>query len=97
MFYCQITKKMSRLGEAQHKVVLEKRSKDYHNWRLLDEEDDDFSWVKVAEGWEIAKECCATEEGVLLWQSWTPEQQAAFVKDFNKPLVNKEPVRRVIR
>lgn len=31
MFICEITKKVSKPGEKQHKIVLESRKKDYYN------------------------------------------------------------------
>lgn len=95
MFYCMITKKMSKLGEAQHKVVVAKENKDYFGWKY-DEEEDEYTWEKVGSGWQIKQEIATTEDGKALWESWSPEQQAAFVQDLNKA-AKKEVARRVVR
>jgi hypothetical protein len=97
MFYCQVSKKMSKLGEAQHKITIATRPKEYFGWKLLDEEDDDFSWVKVSEGVEIVKQVNACEDGLVLWESWDALAREAFVKSLNPTSDKKEPVRRVVR
>jgi hypothetical protein len=98
MFRCTITGKMSQLGEAQHKVVIERRPKEYHGWRL-DEEEDEYKWVKIGEGWEIAKEVSVCEDGLKLWDSWTEDQRVAFANSLKRSVVAKkeEPKRRVVR
>lgn len=95
MFRDQITGKMSKLGEAQHKVVVAKENKEYFGW-LYDEEEDEYTWEKVGSGWQIKQEVATTEDGVSIWNSWSPEQQAAFIQDLNKA-AKKEVARRVVR
>lgn len=92
MFKCGILGKMSELGEAQHKVVISKRSKEYSAWREND--DEEWIFVKVSEGWEIEKELSATEEGLKLWESWSPSQQENFAKSLEKPTDQKTETKR---
>lgn len=96
MFRCEITGKLSRrgdprtgelyhVGEAKmeegirapeklHRIVVETREKTYKHWDRENEEE----WF--SHGTEIVHEVNATEEGQKLWDSWTSEQRAAFVK-----------------
>lgn len=92
MFFCMFTKKFSAPGEAQHKVIISKRPKEYSAWREND--DEEWIFVKVSSGWEIEKELPATEEGLKLWESWSPEQQAIFSKSFEKPTDQKTETKR---
>lgn len=92
MFRCGITGKLSQLGEAQHKITMEKRDKDYSAWREND--DEDWEFVKVSSGWEIAREVSATEEGLKLWESWSPSQQEAFIKSSGQPSSEKIETKR---
>ena len=53
---------------------METRAKTYKHWDPEAEE----SWE--SQGTEIVREVNATEEGERLWNSWTDEQRAAWVK-----------------
>lgn len=95
MFKCQITGKMSRRGdppiggfvymnefgkdesvgsEKLNRIVVETREKEYRNWDRENEEE----WFSY--GTEIVREINASDEGLRIWESWTPEQREAFVK-----------------
>lgn len=78
MFKCEITGRLSKLGEKCNKIVVERRDRVYHKW-VKNEETLRFEKVEVATGWEIVKELRATEEGLKLWNSFSPEKQAAFL------------------
>lgn len=95
MFKCGITGKLSDVGEAQHKVVVSKRTKEYSAWREND--DEEWEFVKVSSGWEIAKEISATEEGLKLWESWSPTEQENFVKSFQPAAQKAETKRRMAK
>lgn len=75
MFKCGILGKQSRSGEKCHKVIVETRPKQYRHWDYENEEE----WF--TQGTEIVREVSATEEGKNLWDSWTPEQHALWVKE----------------
>jgi hypothetical protein len=96
MFRCQVTGKLSRRGDPRigelvhihelkvddgihdseklHKIVVETRQVEYKHWDREAEEE----WF--SHGTEIVREINATDEGLRIWESMTPEQQAAFVK-----------------
>ena len=74
MYRCQVTGRVSKLGEACHKIVVETRSRTYRNWDREKEEE----WF--SQGTEIVREINASEQGVRAWDSMTAEQKAAFVK-----------------
>lgn len=96
MFRCGITGRLSDLGEAQHKIVIEKRPKDYSAWREND--DEEWEFVKVASGFETVRELPATEEGLKLWESWDDNQKQIFVASLQKTSIKKEdPKRRVVK
>ena len=65
MFRCQVTGKLSRLGDKMNKIVVEKREKEYKNPETGE---------VVGRGWEIVKEISATDEGVKIWNQRHPEQ-----------------------
>lgn len=77
MFMCQITGHYSREGQKCNKVVVQTRAQTYKHWDNENEEE----WF--THGTEIVREVNATEEGVRLWESWTEEERAAFVKGLN--------------
>lgn len=96
MYKCMITGKYSRQGDPRtgelyhvgevktdegdrapeklNRIVVETRAVQYKHWDREAEEE----WF--SHGTEIVKECNASDEGVKLWESWTPDQQAAFAK-----------------
>lgn len=90
MFICEITGKQSRakrlervaVGEEWKEIPAEKptlivaatRAVQYKHWDHENEE----HWY--TNGTEIVRELRASEEGARLWNSWTDEQRAAFLK-----------------
>ena len=86
MFKCAITGKFSRQGnpgtdinppvpgEKLRKIVVQTRNVEYKQWDAENEE----QWF--SHGTEIVREVNATEEGEAIWNSWTPEEKAAFVQ-----------------
>lgn len=84
-------------GEKLHKIVVETRERTYTKWVRNDENaanissdlvvnhSQDNKWLEVVigRGWEIVREINATAEGVRLWESWTPEERAEFLKGMN--------------
>lgn len=90
MFKCQVSGKFSSRGhvlpdgdhvpgEKLHKIVVARRDKTYKRW-IKNEETRQWEEVEVGQGWEIVREINATEAGVALWNSWTPEQREAHIK-----------------
>jgi len=69
MFRCAITKKVSKPGEGQIKLVVETRLKTYYgnvkgeNGRLVRDENGDLVLGKIGEGREIVREIAVTQEG----------------------------------
>jgi hypothetical protein len=86
MFKCQVTGKYSRqgkpgtettqpiAGEKLNKIVVETRQVEYKHWDRENEEE----WFSY--GTEIVREINATEEGLAVWNSLSPEERAEFVK-----------------
>ena len=60
MFKCFVTGKNSAPNEKPHKVVVEKRERNYMN-----EEGDKI----ISIGWEVAKEVLMTNEGLAIWNA----------------------------
>lgn len=89
MYICQVTGKYSRKGdqtahppvaaEKLNKIVVATRERTYTKW-VKNEETNKWEEVFVAKGWEIVREINASEEGVKLWESWTPEEREVFLK-----------------
>lgn len=71
MFYCAVTKKLSKSGEKPYKIVTEKRQRIY--MRKFRDEDGNVEEVIVGRGWEIVKEILTTKEGHDLWMADHPE------------------------
>lgn len=81
MFFCQVTNKVSKPGEKLVRLPIKKRDRVYMG-RVFNEDLNSYEEVEVGRGWEIVKEINATEDGVSLFNSWTPEEQEEFVKEF---------------
>ena len=89
MYKCQVTGKYSRqgnafshppvAGEKLNKIVVATRERTYTKW-VKNEETLKWEEVFVAKGWEIVREINASDEGVKLWESWTPEEREVFLK-----------------
>lgn len=77
MFKCQITGNMSKLGEKVNKIVTKTRDKVY-TANVFNEELRVNETIEVGRGWEIVSEINASEEGLRLWNSWTPGQRAIW-------------------
>ena len=77
MYKCMITNKQSRPGEKLNKIVVLTRNKIYSQkiW-----EDDQLVDVEVGRGYETVKEINASEEGLDIWNSWSPEDREEFAK-----------------
>jgi hypothetical protein len=63
-----------RGSEKLTKIVVATRQVEYKHWDRENEEE----WF--SQGTEIVREINASEEGVRIWESMTPEQREAFVK-----------------
>lgn len=95
MFKCQVTGKLSRRGDPRtvgfvhideknpdngsgseklNRIVIETRQVEYKHWDRENEEE----WFSY--GTEIVREINATEEGLAIWNSLSPEERAEFVK-----------------
>lgn len=93
MYKCDITGKLSRLGDPRigelvhmheignkdergseklNKIVVRTRTREYRHWDRENEEE----WF--SQGTEIVREVNATDEGLAIWNSMTPEQREAF-------------------
>ncbi len=66
MFRCEITGKLSKLGEKVNRIVVEKREKVYYAMQL-NEDTEQYEKVEVGRGWEIVKEVNASSAGLELW------------------------------
>ena len=80
-YKCQITGKLSRVGEKLNKIVVETRPKNYTKW-VRDEESRIPKWTEVpcSSGFETVRELNATQFGVEQWESWDAEERAMFLK-----------------
>lgn len=82
MYICQVTGKQSKLGEGLNKIVVETRDRTYTRW-VRNEETNKWEEVVCGHGWEIVREINASQEGVQMWESWTPEERLVFLKHLN--------------
>lgn len=80
-YRCQITNKLSRVGEKLNKIVIETRPKSYTKM-VRDEESRIPKWTEVpcSVGFETVRELNATQAGVELWESWDVDERAMFIK-----------------
>lgn len=76
MFKCQITNRTSKPLEKLQKVILATRNVDYNHY------DDESEEEWMTSGTEIVKEVNACEEGVRIWNNFSDEQKANFVRLF---------------
>ena len=68
MFKCEISGKMSRLGEKINRIVVERREKVYYE-SFRNEETGRWEEKEVGRGWEIVKELQVSEAGLKIWNS----------------------------
>jgi hypothetical protein len=66
-------------SEKVQRIVVASRSKIYKK-RIFNETTRQAEDIEVGRGVEIVKEVNATQAGLVLWNSWSPSQQAAWVK-----------------
>lgn len=95
MYICQVTGKFSRQGrpgpldkegyptqipgEKLNKIVVATRERVYTKW-IKNEETHKYEEVEIGRGWEIVREINASDEGLALWNSWSPEERAIFLQ-----------------
>lgn len=89
MYKCQVTGKFSRKGDSTahppvaaeklNKIVVATRPQTYYRW-VKNEETNKWEQVVIGHGWEIVREINACAEGVALWNSWSEEERAVFLK-----------------
>jgi hypothetical protein len=79
MFKCQVLKKLSKLGEKQHKITIETRNRSYERF-LYDEETRKYVPIDPSSGWEIVKEINACEQGVSAWHAMSDIDRALLLK-----------------
>lgn len=79
MYNCQITGNQSKPGEKLNRLVVATRARTYTKW-VRNEETNKWEEVFLSTGTEIVREINACHEGVDLWKSWTPEEQARFLQ-----------------
>jgi len=98
MYRCEITGKLSRRGgpgptdkdgyptqipgEKLNRIVVKTRERIYTK-RVKNEETKQWEEVEIGRGWEIVREINASDEGLALWESWTPEEREAFVDNLD--------------
>lgn len=68
-----------RAPEKLNKIVVATRERVYTKW-VRNEETNKWEEVFVSRGWEIVREINASQEGLDLWNSWTPEEREMFLK-----------------
>jgi hypothetical protein len=80
-YKCQITGRQSKLGEKLNRIVVETRIKTYTKW-VRDEESRIPKWTEVfaATGHETVRELNACQSGLELWESYSAEDKAMFLK-----------------
>ena len=73
MFICQVTGRQSRVSEKLNKITVETRAVTYKHWDREAEEE----WFSY--GTEIVKEIDASDSGLKVWESMSPEDRASHV------------------
>lgn len=68
-----------RAPEKLNRIVVETRERIYTKW-VKNEETNKYEEVEAGRGWEIVREINASAEGLALWESWTPDERAVFLK-----------------
>ena len=80
MYKCQITGKTSKLGEKLNRIVVSTRDKVYTQkvW-----EEGELVEIEIGKGWEVVKEVNASNAGVEIWNNWTEDERAWFVRSLH--------------
>ena len=79
MFICQVTGKVSQVGEKLNRLVVKTRPRVYTR-KEKDLETGEWVETLVGRGFEIVKELQATEEGLVEWQNMTDAQREEHLK-----------------
>ena len=69
----------ARGSEKLNRIVVETRERIYTRW-VKNEETNKYEEVEAGRGWEIVREINASAEGLALWEAWSPEERATFLK-----------------
>jgi hypothetical protein len=78
MFYCDVTRNLSRSGEKPTKLTVEKRDRVYTR-RVRNEETREWETIEVGRGWEIVKELNVSDAGLQEWNQMTEDQRNDFL------------------
>lgn len=68
-----------RAPEKPTRLVVETRPRIYTK-RFFNEETREIEVQEVGRGWEVVREINVSEEGLRLWNSWTPAQRDLWVR-----------------
>jgi hypothetical protein len=68
-----------RGSEKLNKIVVATRERVYTRW-VKNEETHKYEEVEAGRGWEIVREINASDEGLALWNGWSEEERAVFLK-----------------
>ena len=85
MFYCEISKQLSKPGEKPVRLVIERREREYT--REIDGET-----IVIGRGWEIVKEVNVTLKGLAMWCDQHPDDLE--LRALHTSLVRLEELRR---
>lgn len=66
-------------SEKLNRIVVATRERVYTKW-VKNEETHKYEEVEIGRGWEIVREINASDEGLALWNSWSEDERAAFLK-----------------
>ncbi len=69
----------TRGSEKLNRIVVATRERTYYKW-VKNEETNKWEEVECGHGWEIVREINASQEGLDLWNGWTPEEREDFLK-----------------
>ena len=68
-----------RGSEKLNRIVVATRERVYTRW-VKNEETHKYEEVEAGRGWEIVREISASDEGLALWNGWSEDERAAFLK-----------------
>ena len=78
MYICQVTGRQSKPGQKLNKLVVKTRDRIYTRW-VRNEDTREWEEIEIGRGWEIVREINASQEGLDLWNSWSPEERELFL------------------
>lgn len=78
MYICQVSGKLSELGEKLNKIVVASREKVYFE-RRLNEDLRKYETVEVGRGTEVVKEINASDEGVARWNLMSSDERSLLL------------------